>query len=177
LTKLCSAGSTRNAYTHTRVSTEKLYNHIAAITTVVLATSIRLPTSEEIKKLSLVDIAIAAGLAYEFRDRLREYIHIDPYCLPDPFAPKDDYNYSVILDRENPNRIVAMLANKKENLPQLPWSTILGERLVKVSVSKQDALMIKHELMPKETNNFYPYRRNGRIMGYLMFAFQICGQR
>ena len=143
----------------------------------MLATSIRLPTSEEIKKLSLADIAIAADLAYEFRDRLREYIHIDPYCLPDPFAPKDDYNYSVIFDRHNTNRIVAMLANKKENLPQLPWSVILEERLVKMAVSKQDALAIKHELMPKETNNFYPYRRDGKIMGYLMFAFQICGQR
>ena len=143
----------------------------------MLATSIRLPTSEEIKKLSLADIAIAADLAYEFRDRLREYIHIDPYCVPDPFAPKDDYSYSVIFDRDNTNRIVAMLANKKENLPQLPWSAILGEQLVKVAMSKQDALAIKHELMPKETNNFYPYRRNSRIMGYLMFAFQICGQR
>jgi hypothetical protein len=70
-----------------------------------------------------------------------------------------------------------MLANKKENLPQLPWSVILEERLVKMAVSKQDALAIKHELMPKETNNFYPYRRDGKIMGYLMFAFQICGQR
>jgi hypothetical protein len=148
-----------------------------AITTAVLTTSIRLPTSEEIKKLSLADIAIAAGLADEFRDRLREYIHIDAYCVPDPFSPKDDYNYYAILDRENPNRIVAMLADKKENLPQLPWPTILGERLVKLSVSKQDALTIKHELMPKETNNFYPYRRNGRIMGYFMFAFQICGLR
>jgi hypothetical protein len=143
----------------------------------VLATSIRLPTPEEIKRLSLADIAIAADLAYEFRDRLREYIHIDPYCVPDPFAPKDDYSYSVIFDRDNTNRIVAMLANKKENLPQLPWSAILGEQLVKVAMSKQDALAIKHELMPKETNNFYPYRRNSRIMGYLMFAFQICGQR
>ena len=143
----------------------------------MLATSIRLPTPEEIKRLSLADIAIAADLAYEFRDRLREYIHIDPYCVPDPFAPKDDYSYSVIFDRDNTNRIVAMLANKKENLPQLPWSVILEERLVKMAVSKQDALAIKHELMPKETNNFYPYRRDGKIMGYLMFAFQICGQR
>ena len=97
--------------------------------------------------------------------------------MPDPFTSKDEYNYSLILDKESPNRIIAMLANKKENLPQLPWSTILGEQLVKVSVSKQYALTIKHELMPKDTNNFYPYRRNGGIVGYLMFAFQICGQR
>ena len=142
----------------------------------MLATSIKLPTAEEIKKLSLADIAISGGLADEFRDRLREYVHIDPYCVRDPFADKDDCNYSIILDTENPNRIVAMLANKKENLPQLPWSTIMGERLAKVSVSKQDALAIKRELMPKETNNFYPYRRNGRVMGYLMFAFEVCGQ-
>ncbi len=141
----------------------------------MLATSIRLPTSEEIKKLSLSDIAISAGLADEFRDRLREYVHIDPYCVPDPFTDKYDCNYSVILDRENPNRIVVLLANKKVMLPQLPWSAILGERLAKMSVSKEDALAVKQELMPKETNNFYSYRRNGIIAGYIMFAFQICG--
>lgn len=159
----------------TRVSTEKLYNHIITIKAAVLATSIKLPTSEEIKKLSLGDIAIAAALADGFRDRLREYVHIDPYCVPDPFTDKDDCNYSVMLDRENLNRIVVLLANKKGTLPQLSWSAILGERLVKVSVSKEDALAIKHELMPKETNNFYPYRRDGITSGYLMFAFQICG--
>jgi hypothetical protein len=142
----------------------------------VLSTTIRLPTPEEIKKLSVADVAIAAGLADELRDKLREYVHIDAYCVPDPFTDKDDCNYSVILDRENPNRIVMMLANKKENLPQLPWSRIIGERFVRVSVSKQDALAIKRELMPKETNNFYPYRRSGRVMGYLMFAFEVCGQ-
>ena len=142
----------------------------------MLATSIRLPTTDEIRKLSIADIAIAAGLADELRDKLREYIHIDPYCLPDPFGEKDDNVYYVILDRANPNRVVAILVNKKDSLPQLPWSTILGDRLAKVTLSKQDAFAIKRELAPKETNNFYPYRRNGKIAGYLMFAFQICGQ-
>lgn len=155
--------------------TEKLYNHSMVIKAAVLATSIRLPTSEEIKKLTLADIAIAASLADEFRDRLRDYVHIDPYCVPDPFTDKDDCNYSVILDKEDLNRIVALLANKKGMLPQLPWSAILGEWLIQVSASKEDALAIKDELMPKETNNFYPYRRNGVTAGYLMFAFQICG--
>ena len=142
----------------------------------MLATSIKLPTTEEIKKLSLADVAISGGLADEFRDRLREYVHIDPYCVPDPFSDKDDCNYSVILDRENLSRVIALLANKKDTLPQLPWSAILGDRLVKVSLSKEDALAIKDELMPKETNNFYPFRRNGITTGYIMFAFQVCGQ-
>ncbi|MDQ4067314.1 MAG: hypothetical protein M3114_06985, partial [Thermoproteota archaeon] len=123
----------------------------------MLTTSIKLPTSEEIKKLSLTDIAISAGLADEFRDRLREYVHIDPYCVPDPFTDKYDCNYSAILDRENLNRIVALLANKKGTLPQLPWSAILDDRLIKVSMSKEEAFAIKQELMPKETNNFYSY--------------------
>jgi hypothetical protein len=158
----------------TYIRPEKLYNHTITIKAAVLSTSIKLPTSEEIKKLSLADIAISGGLADEFRDRLREYVHIDPYCVPDPFTDKDDCNYSVILDRENLNRIVVLFANKKGTLPQLPWSAILDVRLVQASVSKEDALAIKHELMPKETNNFYPYRRNGITTGYIMFAFQIC---
>lgn len=143
----------------------------------MLATSIRIPTTEEIRSLSMADIAIAAGLADSMRDTFREYAHVDPFCVPDPFSEKDDYNYSVVLDRVNPNRVVAIMANKKDSLPQLPWSAILGERLIKMQVPKSEAAVIKHELMPKMTNNFYPYRRNGRIAGYLMFAFQICGLR
>lgn len=135
------------------------------------------PSLEAIRKLSMADIAIAAGLADELRDRFREYVHLDPYCLPDPFGEKEDCTYFVVLDRENLSRVVAMFANKKDSLPQLPWSSILGNRLAKVSMSKQEALVLKRELMPKETNNFYPYRRDSRIVGYVMFAFQICGQR
>jgi hypothetical protein len=141
----------------------------------VLATS-GSPSLEGVRMLSMADVAIAAGLADDLRDRFREYVHLDPYTLPDPFGENDDCTYTVALDRENLNRVVAMFANKKETLPQLPWSTILGERLAKVSMSKQDALALKQELMPKATNNFYPYRRNGRTSGYAMFAFQICGQ-
>ena len=143
----------------------------------MLATSIRLPTAEEIRSLSMADVAIAAGLADSMRDIFREYAHLDPFCVPDPFSESDDYNYSIVLDREDPNRVVAIMANKKDSLPQLPWSAILGDRLVKMQISKSDAAAIKHELLPKKTNNFYPYRRSGRISGYVTFAFQICGLR
>lgn len=143
----------------------------------MLATSSGTPSIEAVRKLSMSDIAIAAGLSDGLRNRLREYVHIDPFTLPDPFGENDDYTYMVILDRENLSRVIAIFANKKLSLPQLPWSTILGDRLAKVSLSKQDAKNLKHELMPKETNNFYPYRRNGQVAGHVMFAFQICGQR
>jgi len=143
----------------------------------MLATSIRLPTVEELRSLSMADIAIAAGLADSMRDIFREHANLDPFCVPDPFAEKDEFNYSVVLDRENPNRVVAILANNKDSLPQLPWSAILGERLVKIPMSKAEAAIVKYELLPKMTNNFYPYRRSGRIAGYVTFAFQICGLR
>jgi hypothetical protein len=143
----------------------------------MLATSIRLPTIDEVKSLTMADIATAAGLADTLRDRFREFAQIDPFCVPDPFGEHDDYNYSIILDKENPNRVVALLAGKKDSLPQLPWSTIIGDRLAKMPITKGEAAAIKHELMPKMTNNFYPYRRGGKISGLITFAFQICGLR
>jgi hypothetical protein len=143
----------------------------------VLASTIRLPTAAELRSLSVADIAIAAGLADALRDELRLLVQIDPFCVSDPFADKDDYNYSIILDKENPNRVVAILANKKDSLPQLSWQSIMGERLAKMPISKSEAAVIKHELLPKMTNNFYPYRRGGRVSGYITFAFQICGLR
>ena len=142
----------------------------------MLAASAKPPTTEEIKKLSITDIAIMSGLADSLRDNLKKHIEIDPYTTRDPFGEKDDYNYFVVLDREQPNRIVSMIVAKKDPSPQPLWDKILNERLIKLPIPKEDAVALKNELMPKETNNFYPYRDSGKIVGYIMFAFQICGQ-
>jgi len=142
----------------------------------VLAASINPPTLEEVKKLTMIDIAMMSGLADSLRSTLKKYIQIDPYTMSDPFGSGDEYNYSVILDRQELRRVVAMMASKLEPLPQLPWDDILGDRLVRLSLSKPDANNLKNEMMPKDTNNFYQYRRSGKITGYIMFAFQICGQ-
>ncbi|MGC2570343.1 MAG: hypothetical protein WA364_02440 [Candidatus Nitrosopolaris sp.] len=165
----------------------------------MLATSLNPPTREEVRKLTMLDIAIMNGLADSLRNTLKKYIQIDPYTMPDPFGSedeynysvildrqeprrvvamiKDEYNYSVILDRQEPRRVVAMIVSKIETLPELPWDDILGDRLIGLSLSRTDANIIKNELMPKDTNNFYQYRRSGKVNGYIMFAFQICGQR
>jgi hypothetical protein len=143
----------------------------------MLAASLKPPTREEVRKLTMLDIAIMNGLADSFRNTLKKYIQIDPYTMPDPFGSEDEYNYSVILDRQEPRRVVAMIASKLESLPQLPWDDILADRFMRLSLSRTDANAIKNELMPKDTNNFYQYRRSGKINGYIMFAFQVCGQR
>jgi hypothetical protein len=142
----------------------------------MLAAAAKPPTAEEIKKLTITDIAIMSGLADWLRDNLKKYIEIDPYTTRDPFGEKDDYNYYVVLDREQPNRIVSMIVAKKDPSPQRLWDKILNERLIKLPIPKEDAVALKNELMPKETNNFYPYRDSGKVVGYIMFAFQICGQ-
>jgi hypothetical protein len=140
------------------------------------AASAKPPTTEEIKKLTITDIAIMSGLADSFRDNLKKDIEIDPYTTSDPFGEKDDYDYFVVLDSEDPKRIVSMIVANKDPLHQLPWNNILNKRLIKLPISKEDAVALKYELMPKDTNNFYPYRNSGRVVGYIMFAFQICGK-
>lgn len=143
----------------------------------MLATSIRAPTTEEVRNLTISDLAIASGLSDALRDRMRDYVAIDPFTVVDPFGDNDERTYSVVVDRENPNRVVAMIISKRDSLPQLPWSKMLGARLAKISITMEEAKALKHELMPKEWGNFYSYRRNGRVAGYFMFAFQVCGQR
>jgi len=133
------------------------------------------PALEEIRKLTITDIAIMTGLADSFRDSLKKYIHIDPFTMPDPFTDKDDYDYFVITDKRQLNWIVAMIAINKDLLPHVPWDNIVGAHLIILPISKQNAVELKYEMMPKDTNNFYPFRRLGRITGYIMFAFQICG--
>ena len=142
----------------------------------MLAASAKPPTAEEIKKITITDIARMSGLADWLRDNLKKHIEIDPYTTRDPFGEKDDYNYFVVVDREQPNRFVSMIVAKKDPSPQPPWDKILNERLIKLPIPKEDAVALKNELMPKETNNFYPYRDSGKVVGYIMFAFQICGQ-
>ena len=137
--------------------------------------SIKPPALEEVRKLTLTDIAIMTGLADSFRDSFSKFVQIDPFTMPDPFTDKDDYDYLIIADKRQLNRIVALIAINKDLLPEVPWDDILGAHLVMLSISKQNAIELKYEMMPKDTNNFYPFRRSGRITGYIMFAFQICG--
>ena len=151
----------------------KLYNNSNQYG--IVLKSIKPPALEEVRKLTLTDIAIMTGLADSFRDSFRKFVQIDPFTMPDPFTDKDDYDYLIIADKRQLNRIVALIAINKDLLPEVPWDDILGAHLVMLSISKQNTLELKYEMMPKDTNNFYPFRRSGRITGYIMFAFQICG--
>jgi hypothetical protein len=116
-------------------------------------------------------------LSDAFRHSLELYVNIDPFTTNDPFEEHDDFNYYIIVDRTEPRRIISLIAIKKAPLPELSWDNILGNRLAKLTIPKSNAYTLKSEIMPKDTNNFYPYRRSGVISGLVMFAYQICGHR
>lgn len=138
-------------------------------------TEIQSPTPNQIKTLTLTDLVIMNKLSVSLREQIKKYVDIDPFTTDDPFRENDDYEYSVIFDKTNTNKVISILATIKETIIQLPWESILGSQSIRLSISKTEAAALKDELMPKDTNNFYPFRKSTRIAGYIMFAFQICG--
>jgi hypothetical protein len=138
-------------------------------------TEIKPPSPNQIKALTLTDLVIMNKLSVSFREQIKKYVNIDPFTTRDPIEENDDYEYSVILDKNNTDRVVSIVATRREFTTQLPWDYLLESQLVRLTISKVDTSAIKYELMPKDTNNFYPFRLSTTIAGYITFAFQICG--
>lgn len=149
--------------------------NIPVLQSMLSISEIKSPSPNQMKTLTLTDLVIMNKLSVSFREQIKEYVDIDPFTTHDPFHENDDYEYSVILDKTNTSRVVSILATKKEFTTQIPWDSLLGSQFVRVIISKTEADALKYELMPKDTNNFYPFRQSTRIAGYIMFAYQICG--
>jgi hypothetical protein len=143
----------------------------------VLSSEIQSPKIESIKSLDIVDLAIMSQLAYSFKEEFLKYAQVDSFTSPDPFKNEDSNTYLVVVDRENIDRIVSMIIilNNSYN-SRIPLEKIMNDRLKIIQISKEKALLLKNEMMPKDTNNFYQFRQDGKVIGYIMFAFQICGQ-
>jgi hypothetical protein len=139
------------------------------------AVETKLPTLEDLRNLSGSDLAVMSKMAVDLKGRLKKYVAIDPYTARDPFEDRDQFSYSIILDRQHVKRVISIIASEKGSVPQLPWNEILRDTYIRLPTSKEEAKGIKHELMPKDTNNFFAYRRSTKVTGYVMFASQICG--
>lgn len=143
----------------------------------MLSSEIQSPKIESIKSFDIADIAIMSQLAYSFKDEFQKYFKVDSFTSPDPFNNEDGNIYLVIVDRENIDRIISMIILRNDSYNSIPLEKIMNDRLKIIQISKEKALSLKNEMMPKDTNNFYQFRKeDGRIIGYIMFAFQICGQ-
>lgn len=143
----------------------------------MLSSEIQSPKIESIKSLDIADIAIMSQLAYSFKDEFQKYFKVDSFTSPDPFNNEDANIYLIIVDRENIDRIISMIIIRNDSYNSIPLEKIMNDRLKIIQISKEKALLLKNEMMPKDTNNFYQFRKeDGRVIGYIMFAFQICGQ-
>jgi len=145
----------------------------------VLSSKAQSPNPESIKALDIGDIAIMNQLAYSFKDEFIKYAKIDSFTSPDPFKNENPNNtYLIVVDRENIDRIVAMIIIIHNDLDnsKIPLEKIKNDRLKIIQIPKEKALLLKYEMMPKDTNNFYQFRKDSIVIGYIMFAFQICGQ-
>ena len=143
----------------------------------MLSSEIQSPKIESVKSFNMADIAIMNQLAYSFKDEFQKYVKVDSFTS-DPFNKEDANIYLIIVDRENIDRIISMIIIRNDSYnSRIPLEQIMNDRLKIIQISKEKALLMKNEMMPKETNNFYQFRKeDGRVIGYIMFAFQICGQ-
>jgi hypothetical protein len=130
----------------------------------------------KVKDLSILDFSLMSFLSFELKKRLSSYFTIDTFTVSDPFPIKDDLNYFIVVDNSNNNRIVAFIAIK-DNVDITVLDSILGNELSRLELPPNDILSIKQQLMPKKTNNFYPLRKDSLLVGYIAFAFEICGKR
>lgn len=145
----------------------------------MLSSKAEFPKPESIKSLDIGDIAIMNQLAYSFKDEFIKYAKIDSFTSPDAFKNENPNNtYLIVVDRENIERIVAMIIIIHNDLDnsKIPLEKIKNDRLKIIQIPKEKALLLKYEMMPKDTNNFYQFRKDSIVIGYIMFAFQICGQ-
>lgn len=144
----------------------------------MLSSEVQSSKIESIKSWDIADIAIMGQLAYSFRDEFLKYAKVDSFTSPDPFKNEDGNIYLIIVDRENIDRIISMIIIRNDFYnSKIPLEKIMNDRLKIIQISKEKALLLKNEMMPKDTNNFYQFRNeDGRVIGYIMFAFQICGQ-
>ena len=144
----------------------------------MLSSEVQSLKPESIKSLDTGDIAIMNQLAYSFKDEFIKYAKIDSFTSPDPFKNENPNTYLVVVDRENIDRIVSMIIiipNYLDN-SKIPLEKINNDKLKIIQIPKEKALLLKYEMMPKDTNNFYQFRKDSTVIGYIMFAFQICGQ-
>lgn len=134
------------------------------------------PTLATVKALSLTDLAIMSYSSQLLRNRLSSYFHIDSFTTPDPFPEENEFSYFIVVDKANTNRIISFIA-LKEVLDIDLWDLLFGKDMLRLDISKEDALSLKSELMPKYTDNFFPIRKESSIIGYIAFTFEICGMK
>ena len=126
--------------------------------------------------LSVLDFSLMSFMSYELKKRLSAYFKIDSFTMPDPFPIKDGFNYFIVVDKSNTNRVISLVAIKSD-MDTAPWDAVLGRDMLRVDSPPEDILSLKEEMLPKDNDNFYPIRKDSSVVGSIAFAFEICGKK
>ena len=130
----------------------------------------------DVENLELSDLIIMASISYDFDNRLKYFFERDAFTVPDPFTDPRDYLYYLFVDKNDYHNIISMIVIGKDvSIKKDTWDKIKGDDIAMLEVKPEQANEIKKRLMPKNTNNFYPFRKDEKIIGYIMYAYQICG--
>ena len=147
----------------------------STITSTVIQEQSIVASREDLKNLDLSDLVIMASMSYDFDKSFKYFFERDAFTLPDPFKDPENYLYYLFVEKNNHSHIISMvIIRKNASIEKNVWYKIMGNDMVMLDLSHEQANEIKGELMPKDTNNFYPFRKNGIIVGCIMFAYQIC---
>ena len=147
----------------------------STITSTVIQEQSIVASREDLKNLELSDLVIMASMSYDFDKSFKYFFERDAFTLPDPFKDPENYLYYLFVEKNNHSHIISMVKIRKDtSIEKNIWYKIMGNDKVMWYISHEQANEIKGELMPKDTNNFYPFRKDGKIVGCIMFAYQIC---
>lgn len=142
----------------------------------MLSLNSRIPDLPAVKSLSTSDLAIMSYLSHVLEKRILGYFQIDSFTMPDPVTDdNNDLKYFIVVDKNDSKKIVSFIAIKGDYVDASLWEMILGKEMSLLEISKEELMPLKQELMPKDTNNFYPMRKEESIFGYIFFASEICG--
>jgi hypothetical protein len=135
-----------------------------------------IPSTKDLKSLELSDLVIMNYISYEFDNKFKYFFKRDAFTQPGPFTDPGGYLYYLFVDKNNYHNIISMIVIGKDvSIKKDTWDKIKGDDIMMLEIKPEQAKEIKEELMPKDINNFYPFRKDGKIIGYIMFAYQICG--
>ena len=110
------------------------------------------------KNLELSDLVIMASMSYDFDKSFKYFFERDAFTLPDPFKDPENYLYYLFVEKNNHSHIISMVIIRKDtSIEKNIWYKIMGNDKVMLDISHEQANEIKGELMPKDTNNFYPF--------------------
>lgn len=142
----------------------------------MLSLNSQIPDLPSVKSLSTSDLAIMSYLSNTLKKRLLGYFEIDSFTMPDPVSEDNkDFKYFIVVDKSDSKKIVSFIAIKGDDLDTNLWDMILGKEMSRLDITREELIPLKQELMPKDTNNFYPIRKEGSIFGFIAPASEICG--